>query len=77
MLLWYCNKLEYIIRSFTRTWLDSRDDQETFESQCLAIQIELRPSVEAMHKLFVVARDHIMRTLEKYRESHKLSLFSE
>jgi len=75
MLLWYCNKLEYIIRSFTRTWLDTRDDKETFEQQCLAIQEELKPQIDSMYKLFVIAKSHIIKTLAHYEQSHKLSLF--
>jgi hypothetical protein len=76
MLLWYCNKLEYIIRSFTRTWLDSRDEQETFESQCLAIEKELHLVIVSMHKLFVVATHHIKNTLKKYHDNYKLTVFA-
>jgi len=75
MLLWYCNKLEYIIRSFTRTWLDSRDEQESFESQCRAIEEELGPQILSMHKLFVMAQNHILSTLKHYEKTNRLTLF--
>lgn len=77
MLLWFCNKLEYIIRSFTRTWLDTRGEDDTFQDICKAIYEEMGPRVASMHKLFVVAKQHIVKTLERYAETHKVSLILE
>ena len=77
MLLWYCNKIEYIILSFTRTWLDTRDESETFQSQCEAIQSELADKIAAMHRLFVVSKAHVLSTLSHYEQNHRLSLFLE
>jgi uncharacterized UPF0160 family protein len=74
MLLWYCNKLEYIIRSFTRTWLDARNEDETFQDTCHAILKDMNQRIIAMHKLFVVAKHHIMSTLAKYSETNKIAL---
>jgi hypothetical protein len=71
MLLWYCNKLEYIVRSFTRTWLDSRRDTETFKGLCTAMQNELEPRIVSMHRLFVLAKDHVLLTLSRYATSQK------
>lgn len=75
MLLWYCNKLEYVIRSFTRTWLDSRPEDDTYRVICASLHDEMAPKIASMHRLFVVAKTHIMRTLETYANAHKLSLF--
>jgi hypothetical protein len=77
MLLWYCNKIEYIVRSFTRTWLDSREESETFQNQCEAIQVDLESQINAMYRLFVVSKQHIMSTLKHYEQNHRLSLFIE
>lgn len=74
MLLWYCNKLEYVIRSFTRTWLDTRSEDDTFQDICKAISHEMASRIVSMHRLFVVAKDHILKTLEKYSENNKVSL---
>ena len=71
MLLWFCNKLEYIVRSFTRTWLDSRLDSETFKSLCCSLQQDLEPSIQKMHMLFVIAKNHVVETLSRYSESLK------
>ena len=77
MLLWYCNKIEYIIRSFTRTWLDARDENETFQYQCEQIKVEMEDTLLSMHKLFVIAKQHITSTLHHYERNHKLSVFLE
>jgi hypothetical protein len=71
MLLWYCNKLEYIVRSFTRTWLDSRHEEETFKSLCCALQRDIEPQILSMHALFVTAKAHVLATLAQYAKSNK------
>jgi hypothetical protein len=71
MLLWYCNKMEYIVRCFTRTWLDSRPDSETFKSLCCALGAEMEPSVVRMHALFVVGKAHVLSTVSTFVESHR------
>lgn len=77
MLLWYCNKLEYVVRSFTRTWLDSRSTDETFQQTCCKMRDELDPQVASMHKLFVAAHRHIASTLSHYAQAQKLTLVLE
>ena len=71
MLLWYCNKMEYIIRCFTRTWLDSRPESETFKSLCCALGEEMEPSIVRMHSLFVAAKAHVLSTIHAYVENHR------
>jgi hypothetical protein len=71
MLLWYCNKLEYIVRSHTRTWLDNRTEEETFKTLCCALTVELEPLIVKMHGLFVIAKDHVIATFRQYTRSHQ------
>ena len=71
MLLWFSNKLEYIIRSFTRTWLDTRAEGETFKTLCCALQAEIEPSVAKMHALVIIAKDHVLSTLARYAQSQQ------
>jgi hypothetical protein len=71
MLLWFCNKTEYIVRCFTRTWIDSRPESETFKSLCCALGTEMEPSVVRMHSLFVVGKAHILATVAAFVESHR------
>lgn len=73
MLLWYCNKLEYIVRSYTRTWLDIRSEDETFKDICCALQVDMESQIVQMHKLFLVAKEHVLCTLKQYTDCHKLA----
>jgi hypothetical protein len=70
MLLWYCNKMEYIIRCFTRTWLDNRPESETFKSLCCALGLEMEPVIARMHSLFVIGTAHVLATVQNYVKSH-------
>lgn len=71
MLLWYCNKLEYVIRCYTRTWLDGREDGESFKAMCCALRDDLEPCIVRMHSLFVVAKSHVLATIERHVESNR------
>jgi hypothetical protein len=66
MFLWYCNKLEYIVRCYTRTWLDGRGEGETFKDMCCALRDELEPTIVRMHTLFVTAKAHVLKTLQHH-----------
>ena len=71
MFLWYCNKLEYIIRCYTRTWLDGRDEGETFKDLCCVLRVELDPTIARMHALFVSAKAHVLKTLQNHALDHQ------
>ena len=67
MLLWYCNKLEYIIRSYTRTWMDTHHtDVETFRDLCTVMCTEQESTIVRMHGLFVMALGHVFATLRHH-----------
>jgi hypothetical protein len=74
MLLWFCNKLEYIVRSMTRTWLDMQVTDDTFQVLCCKLQEEMEQQIVQMHKLFVSAQRHVMSTLQKYAKNQKMTL---
>lgn len=69
MLLWYTNKLEYIIRSFVRTWLDARQGDDTYKSLCNALKDEQEDTIVKMHRLFLQAKEHVTRTLDRYAKA--------
>jgi len=74
MLLWFCNKLEYIVRSMTRTWLDMQVSDDTFQVLCCKLQEEMDPQIVQMYKLFISAQKHVVTTLEQYSKSQKMML---
>ena len=73
MLLWLCNKLEYIIRCFTRDWLDNRTDGETMTTLCERLREELEPTITKMHRLFTIGRRHVLATLAQHTHSHQFT----
>jgi hypothetical protein len=71
MLLWFCNKLEYVVRCFTRHWLDARPESETFKSLCTALGGEMEPTIARMHALFVAGKAHVLATVAAFAESQR------
>lgn len=71
MLLWYCNKLEYVIRCFTRTWLDTRQDTETFKTLCCSLRDDMDPTIVRMHALFVSGRSHVLATIAHHARQNQ------
>jgi hypothetical protein len=71
MLLWYCNKLEYIIRSYTRTWLDLHQaEAETFRDLCTTMCAEQEPTIVRMHALLALGLDHVLATLQQHTHAN-------
>ena len=76
MLLWYCYKLEYIVRCCVRAWVDDHvqeDDETTFQHLADRLQ-EMRPLIGRMHSLFLVARDHVVRSLQQHATASSCNL---
>ena len=70
MFLWYCNKIEYIVRSYTRTWCDLYSDNETStEQQCLKFSTDMKDNIKQMYELFLVAYSHVTNTLNHYSKT--------
>lgn len=74
MLIWFCNKLEYIVRSITRNWLDMQNSDESFQELCCKIQVEMQGQMAQMHKLFCMAHRHVLETLQKYSQIQRFML---
>ena len=69
MMLWYCNKLEYIIRCYTRTWLGMRgEDGGSFKELCERLCVDVEPTVQRMHRLFCIAYAHVGESLRLYSQ---------
>lgn len=66
MMLWLCNKIEYVVRSVCRGWMDGRESTETYKELCEAIKGEQSEFIRNMHKLFSAAYSHVTQTLENY-----------
>jgi len=65
LFLWYTNKIEYIIRSYTRNWLDSKPEETNKKILCDMLQSEMQDTIAKMHRLFVLAYNHVTKSLEQ------------
>jgi hypothetical protein len=70
MMLWLCNKIEYVVRSVCRGWMDGRDSGDTYKDLCEGVKADHAEFIARMHKLFNVAYAHVTRTLEEYRHEN-------
>lgn len=73
MLLWLCNKLEYVVRCFTRDWLDQQPDGETMTRLCERLREELEPTIVKMHRLFVMGKRHVLATLAHHARANQFT----
>jgi hypothetical protein len=66
LMLWYCSKLEYVVRSCAKAWLERQDgrDEANFREMCEAFTGETRAFCEQLHRVFVLSLAHVHRTLD-------------
>jgi hypothetical protein len=75
VLLWFCAKLEYIIRACTKQWLEGREitpGPENYTSLCEEFSQHNYELVEQLHRLFVKGVEYISRSLYIYRDKYAL-----
>jgi hypothetical protein len=63
LLLWYFNKIEYIIRSCVRHWLDMQQKDMCNKELCDKLFQDFHGKTEKMHKLCITAHQHISISL--------------
>lgn len=76
MLLWYCAKVEYVIRACTKQWLDSQEHLPTPENYthiCEEYSNKMHDFTEQLHKLFLKGVEYITYSLQMYRDKSALS----
>jgi len=75
VLLWFCAKIEYVIRSCTKQWLENqRQPKESSHYARLCDDYTEQNSElhERLHRLFVKGVDYITNTLTMYNERYAL-----
>ena len=66
LMLWYCSKLEYVVRSCAKAWMERQDTREeaNFKDMCEAFTKETREYCEQLHQVFMTGLAHVHRTLD-------------
>lgn len=68
-MVWYVQKIEHIIRNYTRWWLEQKKDTEAnIEELCLEFAGN-DSMFSNMHVIFNHAVSHVTKSIESYSES--------
>ena len=82
LMLWYCSKLEYVVRSCAKAWMERQDarDEANFRDLCEAFTVESREYCEKLHQILLRSLAHVHGTLDvlmHYSLEHRVLLTSE
>jgi hypothetical protein len=75
VLLWFCSKLEYVIRACTKQWLDSQDiqpDPGSFTTLCEDYAVQNLEFCERLFQLFEKGFEYTTRSLSIYRDKYAM-----
>lgn len=75
VLLWFCAKLEYVIRACTKQWLDTHGvapNTGSFTRLCEDFSEQNADVVERLYRLFVRGCEYITHSLSLYRDKYAL-----
>lgn len=73
--LWFCSKLEYVIRACTKQWLDTqpcKPNPGNYTELCEEYTVQNLDFNEKLFKLFVKGMDYISLSLSTYRDKYAL-----
>lgn len=71
MLLWYCAKIEYVIRACTKQWLDTQERKpgpDNYTEMCEDYSAQTDGTHEQLYALFVKGVEYITASLQLYRD---------
>jgi hypothetical protein len=65
-MLWFCSKLEYVVRSCAKAWLERQADREekSFKELCEKFQEETEEYCRQLHGILTRSYDHVGKTLD-------------
>ena len=75
VLLWFCAKLEYVIRACTKQWLESqavRPGPENYTSMCEDYSLQNTEFAERMFRLFERGVEYTTLSLTRYRDKYAM-----
>ena len=75
VLLWFCAKLEYVIRACTKQWLERQSIQpnsENYTELCEEFYEQNHELIEQLFRLFEMGVGYVTRSLTVYRDKYAL-----
>jgi len=76
VMLWFCSKLEYVVRACTKQWIESnglRPEPGNFTELCEAFAEQNDGLVQDLYRLFERGMAYICASLNKHLEQHVLA----
>lgn len=76
--LWYCSKIEYIIRSCTKQWLtmnDLKPQSSNYDDICARILESNESEIVIMHNIFTKAYPYVMASLRQHQAKYEVQAF--
>ena len=66
LMLWYCSKIEYVVRSCAKAWLERQDgrDGTNYRDMCEAFTSETKAHLEQLHQIFARSLAHVGKSLD-------------
>jgi hypothetical protein len=66
LMLWYCNKLEYVVRSCAKAWLEKQGDrgEVNYKRLCEMFQEDTDDFCDSLHGVFTRSFAHVSKTLD-------------
>ena len=74
LMLWYCSKLEYVVRSCAKAWLERQDlrEEANFREMCYLFTTETREYSPSRHQIFTCSLAHIHGALMHHTLEHRV-----
>ena len=71
LMLWYCSKLEYVVRSCAKAWLERQDvrAESNFKDMCEAFTAETKDFCDSLYNIFVISQSHLHKTMHILNQS--------
>ena len=68
IVLWFTAKIEYVIRSCTKQWLEGQEPSSDYTATCERFRAENEELIRQMGSLFRKASNYVQGTIELYRQ---------
>jgi hypothetical protein len=75
LFLWFCSKLEYVIRACTKQWVDNMDDSlktKEYMDICKEFTVQNEHLTARMHGLFEMAQAYVTASLLTHRDKARV-----
>ena len=74
MFLWFVSKIEYVVRCYVRSWLQTQDKSNSSYVEIAEQVLSMQPLLLQLHSVFVSALQHINTSVEEIHRGHSTAI---